>query len=321
MTSQIPDDLETLAQLCKATGDALRLEILRVLKTDSFGVSELCDVFCVKQPAMSHHLKVLAGCGAVTTRREGNSIFYRRALTDPDTPHGQLLTSLFHTIDQTAIRASIDSGIELIKQGREEAARDFFDRHADEFREQQELIALFDQYAGSVKDLLLQTNPHKQQQALEIGPGEGAFLPVLAQQFGEVTAIDISREMLEKAASVIKQQQLDNVHLLHADTKQAVCQQIKVDRIICSMVLHHVPAPADVFKDCATMLNQGGSLIVADLCRHDQDWAKQSCGDLWLGFDPEELSGWAQDAGLECKESLYLGLRNGFQIQVRRFDT
>lgn len=321
MTSQIPDDLETLAQLCKATGDALRLEILRVLKTDSFGVSELCDVFCVKQPAMSHHLKVLAGCGAVTTRREGNSIFYRRALTDPDTPHGQLLTSLFHTIDQTAIRANIDSGIELIKQGREEAARDFFDRHADQFREQQELIALFDQYAGSVKDLLLQTNPHKQQQALEIGPGEGAFLPVLAQQFGEVTAIDISREMLEKAASVIKQQQLDNVHLLHADTKQAVCQQIKVDRIICSMVLHHVPAPADVFKDCATMLNQGGSLIVADLCRHDQDWAKQSCGDLWLGFDPEELSGWAQDAGLECKESLYLGLRNGFQIQVRRFDT
>ena len=321
MTSQIPDDLETLAQLCKATGDALRLEILRVLKTDSFGVSELCDVFCVKQPAMSHHLKVLAGCGAVTTRREGNSIFYRRALTDPDTPHGQLLTSLFHTIDQTAIRANIDSGIELIKQGREEAARDFFDRHADQFREQQELIALFDQYAGSVKDLLLQTNPHKQQQALEIGPGEGAFLPVLAQQFGEVTAIDISREMLEKAASVIKQQQLDNVHLLHADTKQAVCQQIKVDRIICSMVLHHVPAPADVFKDCATMLNQGGSLIVADLCRHDQDWAKQSCGDLWLGFDPEELSGWAQDAGLESKESLYLGLRNGFQIQVRRFDT
>lgn len=321
MTSQTPDDLETLAQLCKATGDALRLEILRVLKTDSFGVSELCDVFGVKQPAMSHHLKVLAGCGAVTTRREGNSIFYRRALTDPDTPHGQLLTSLFHTIDQTAIRASIDSGIELIKQGREEAARDFFDRHADQFREQQELIALFDQYAGSVKDLLLQTNPHKQQQALEIGPGEGAFLPVLAQQFGEVTAIDISREMLEKAASVIKQQQLDNVHLLHADTKQAVCQQIKVDRIICSMVLHHVPAPADVFKDCATMLNQGGSLIVADLCRHDQDWAKQSCGDLWLGFDPEELSGWAQDAGLESKESLYLGLRNGFQIQVRRFDT
>ena len=112
---------------------------------------------------MSHHLKVLAGCGAVTTRREGNSIFYRRALTDPDTPHGQLLTSLFHTIDQTAIRANIDSGIELIKQGREEAARDFFDRHADQFREQQELIALFDQYAGSVKDLLLQTNPHKQQ--------------------------------------------------------------------------------------------------------------------------------------------------------------
>ena len=314
------DTLNGLAQLCKGTGDPLRLEVLRALKTDSFGVLELCEVFGIKQPAMSHHLKVLANCGAVTTRRQGNSIFYRRALADISQAHGQLLQALFRSIDQASLSASTYTNIEAIKQGREEAAREFFDRHADQFREQQELIALFDQYAESVTDLLLQTNPNKQHKALEIGPGEGAFLPVLAQQFDSVVAIDISKEMLEKAEQLRQNQSLHNVQLFQADTEQAVKDNIKVDRIVCNMVLHHVPSPADVFKDCAALLNENGSLVISDLCRHDQDWVKKNCGDLWLGFDPEELSDWAHEAGLESKDSLYLGLRNGFQIQVRRFD-
>jgi ubiquinone/menaquinone biosynthesis C-methylase UbiE len=314
------DHLTSLAQLCKGTGDPLRLEILRALKTDSFGVLELCDIFAVKQPAMSHHLKVLTKACAVTTRREGNSIFYRRTLADLTQPLGQLLSALYGAIDQIALHSATAARIESIKQEREEAAREFFDRHAEQFREQQELIALFDQYADSVKDVLLQTNPNKSQSVLEIGPGEGAFLATLSELFNQVIAIDISSEMLDKAETLRKQLALNNVTLLRADTEDAVQQKMKVNRIVCNMVLHHVPSPADVFADCAQLLKTGGALIVTDLCRHDQDWAKQSCGDLWLGFDPEELTDWAHDAGLESKEGLYVGLRNGFQIQVRRFD-
>jgi ArsR family transcriptional regulator len=314
------DQLTSLAQLCKGTGDPLRLEILRCLKTDSFGVMELCEIFDTKQPAMSHHLKVLAKAGTVTTRREGNSIFYRRMLADLNIPQGQLLTALYSAIDQVALNDTTANRIEAIKQEREEVAREFFDRHAEQFREQQELIALFDQYAESVRDLLLQTNPHKGHTALEIGPGEGAFLATLAELFQQVAAIDISREMLDKAEALRQQEALDNVQLLQADTEDAVKQGIQVDRIVCNMVLHHVPSPADVFEDCAKLLKANGALIVADLCRHDQDWAKNSCGDLWLGFDPEELTDWARDAGLVSADSLYVGLRNGFQIQVRRFD-
>ena len=314
------ESLTTLAQLLKGTGDPLRLEILRALKADSFGVLELCDIFDIKQPAMSHHLKVLANAGAVTTRREGNSIFYRRALADQSEPSGQLLAALFGVVDQVPLQASTTGNIAQIKDEREEVAREFFDRYADDFREQQELISPFEQYVEGVTDLLLQTEPGAEQTVLEIGPGEGAFLPTLAGLFKAVTAIDISREMLEKAEMVIQQENLTNVTLLQADTEDAVRQQIRVERVVCNMVLHHVPSPADVFYDCAQLLQDGGSLIVTDLCRHDQDWTKKMCGDLWQGFDPEELTSWAEDAGLESKESLYLGLRNGFQIQIRRFD-
>ena len=62
-----------------------------------------------------------------------------------------------------------------------------------------------------------------------------------------------------------------------------------------------------------------GVVLVTDLCSHDQGWARENCGDLWLGFDPQELGGWAQEAGLADSASVYLAQRNGFQIQVRLF--
>ncbi|MGH8452778.1 ArsR/SmtB family transcription factor, partial [Pseudomonas sp.] len=70
---------EDLAALCKASGDPLRLNVLRALASDSFGVLELAQIFAIGQSGMSHHLKVLAQAGLVATRREGNAIFYRRA--------------------------------------------------------------------------------------------------------------------------------------------------------------------------------------------------------------------------------------------------
>lgn len=78
----IPEQRETLAALCKASGDALRLNVLRALANDSFGVLELAQIFDIGQSGMSHHLKVLAQADLVATRREGNAIFYRRALPD-----------------------------------------------------------------------------------------------------------------------------------------------------------------------------------------------------------------------------------------------
>ena len=58
---------------------------------------------------------------------------------------------------------------------------------------------------------------------------------------------------------------------------------------------------------------------MTDLCRHDQDWARDNCGDLWLGFEPGELTAWAASAGLEEVAGVYLAQRNGFQVQVRLF--
>ena len=64
--------------LCKAAGDPLRVQILKVLQENAYGVLELCQIFDIRQSAMSHHLKILSNAGLVATKREGTTIFYRR---------------------------------------------------------------------------------------------------------------------------------------------------------------------------------------------------------------------------------------------------
>lgn len=310
---------QTLATLCKGSGDPLRLEILRALKTDSFGVLELCDIFDVKQSGMSHHLKVLANAGSVTTRREGNSIFYRRPLIDQSRPEGHLLAALFTCIDQIPINSDTFHRIAEVKSQRADSAKAFFNKHAGDFQAQQELIAHYDQYAESAKELLLKDIDTQHQTLLEIGPGEGAFLADIAPYFCKVVALDISEEMLEKAKTRCIESARHNIDFVLGNTYQAVQQGQHFNHIVCNMVLHHVPSPADVFLDSAQLMQADGSLVVTDLCRHDQSWVKDNCGDLWLGFEPDEISEWAQAANLTETDSLYLGLRNGFQIQVRKF--
>ena len=64
------EPVESLVSLAKALGDRLRADILRVLHQDSYAVGELCDLFDVPQPALSHHLKTLLTAGLVARRRE-----------------------------------------------------------------------------------------------------------------------------------------------------------------------------------------------------------------------------------------------------------
>ncbi len=311
-------DSDELAAFCKAAGDPLRLEILRVLRHNAYGVLELSQIFDMGQSGMSHHLKILAKSGLAATRREGNSIFYRRAPASEDPAFQELQRSLFHSIDQLSLSAPIVQRIQLVNQERTEASRSFFQQNADRFRMNQDLIAGFEQY-GEPITAFLDATPGSRQLALEVGPGEGGFLPALASRFQQVIALDSSAEMLNRSRQLIDEQQLDNVQLIHGDTELAQTQRLTADCITLNMVLHHTPDPAQIFADLAKLLHPGGSLLVTELCHHDQSWARESCGDLWLGFDPDDLSYWAETAGLRVGESLFLAQRNGFQIQLRQF--
>lgn len=308
---------DELVTLCKAGGDPLRLNILRALASDSFGVLELAQIFDIGQSGMSHHLKVLSQAGLVATRREGNAIFYRRALPHSGLPGHALHSALLESIDQLELPIASRQRITTVHTQRAAASRDFFSHIADKFQAHQDLIAGLPQYRESVLALLDTLSFTPTACALEIGPGDGAFLPELARRFQQVTAVDNSPAMLELANARCLAEGLTNVTLKLADA--LIEPQEPADCVVVNMVLHHLATPAEAFRRLARQVRVGGSLLITELCSHDQDWARDACGDLWLGFEQDDLAHWASMAGLTPGESLYIGLRNGFQIQVRHF--
>jgi len=311
------DQSDELAALCKAGGDPLRLNVLRALSNDSFGVLELAQIFAIGQSGMSHHLKVLAQADLVATRREGNAIFYRRALPHTEQIGGKLHAALLEEVDGLTLPDDVQARIGLVHRQRANASQDFFARTAEKFRAQQDLIAGLPQYRDSLLSLLDKLSFDADATAVEVGPGDGGFLPDLAQRFRHVTGLDNSPAMLDLARSICERNALDNVELKLADALSDA--NVLADCVVLNMVLHHFAAPAEALKQLANLLRPGASLLITELCSHDQSWAREACGDLWLGFEQEDLARWAIAAGLVPGESLYVGLRNGFQIQVRHF--
>jgi len=317
--SDSPSPIESLTALHKALADHLRLQILRLLKNESFGVLELCRILDIRQSALSHHLKILATSHLVSTRREGNSIFYRRALLSEADVHGDIKKTVFENLDSLEIPSAQLRKIKQIQLERAQLSLNFFNKNANKFREKQGLIVEHADYASSLHDLINGLSLSDKAAVMEVGPGEGQLLTELAQRFKNLTALDNSKDMLDKSRSAIAERGQSGVEFILGDTAVARKQNVSSDLIIFDMVLHHISSPAKTFKDSAALLNSDGYLLIVELCSHDQDWVRESCGDLWLGFEEGDLDHWAQRAGLEKQQSSYLGLRNGFQIQMRTF--
>lgn len=313
------DDPGALLTLCKASADPLRLDVLRVLANDSFGVQELCAIFDTKQSGMSHHLKILASANLVSTRREGNSIYYRRAHRAADDSLAELQQSLLRTIDARSLPPAYQQKIGEIQAERAACSKQFFSENADRFSQQQEQIAAYELYGPHTIDLLDHSFNAPRGTVLELGPGEGRFLAELSPRFDSVVALDNSSQMLEKATAFADAEGLANIRFINGDTKSDALRGLVVDCAVINMVLHHTPSPADIFNDLSDVIRAGGHLYVTELCHHDQDWARESCGDLWLGFEPDDLSEWANQAGFEAGENIFLAQRNGFRVQIRQF--
>ena len=310
-------DAQQLTHLLKAAADPLRLEILRLLAQDSFGVLELSGLLEMQQSGMSHHLKVLSKGDWLTTRREGNSVYYRRKPLMPGHPLTEVKSALLATVDSQPLSPEREQRLHQLYEVRSRTSQQFFAENAQKFHAQQDLIASFPVYGEAVCELLAAIRWPTTATALEVGPGAGELLPWLSNRFASVIALDNAPEMLRQAQG--NNTALPNVDFILGDTRTALAQALRADCVVINMVLHHTPSPAEVFQDLAKLLKPGGSMIITDLCRHEQPWAQAACGDLWQGFEPEDFSHWARRAGLDEGQSSYFALRNGFQIQIRQF--
>ena len=76
----IPAD-DRFAQAFAALGETTRLRIMQLLPREPicremYSVVELADELGLRQPTVSHHLKILAEAGLIQGRRQCNSLYY-----------------------------------------------------------------------------------------------------------------------------------------------------------------------------------------------------------------------------------------------------
>ena len=69
-------DTRDMILICKALSDTNRLEIVQMLSDGEKCGCKILDKFDIRQPTLSHHMKILVDCGLVNDRKEGKWHLY-----------------------------------------------------------------------------------------------------------------------------------------------------------------------------------------------------------------------------------------------------
>ncbi len=98
---------------------------------------------------------------------------------------------------------------------------------------------------------------------LEIGCGTGKNTEWLITKTKQITAVDLSKEMLSKAKEKINS---DKVKFIQADITQGWnFTNEKYDVVCFSLVLEHIENLNRIFKEAAKGLNSGGYIYIGEL--------------------------------------------------------
>ena len=105
---------------------------------------------------------------------------------------------------------------------------------------------------------------------LDVGCGAGNYTLKLLESLPDldVTLIDLSRPMLDRASERVRKATSGRVTLIQGDVREVVSRDVKFDIILSAAVLHHLRTDEEwreVFSRFFDVLNPGGSLWVFDL--------------------------------------------------------
>jgi SAM-dependent methyltransferase len=97
--------------------------------------------------------------------------------------------------------------------------------------------------------------------ALEVGPGSGVYLPVLAELAETVVASDIEPSFLERARAISARH--PNIEVVLDDIVASGLETGGFDLVLCSEVIEHIPDPAAALASMHRILRPGGKLLLS----------------------------------------------------------
>jgi ubiquinone/menaquinone biosynthesis C-methylase UbiE len=137
---------------------------------------------------------------------------------------------------------------------------------------------------------------------IEVGPGYGATLDVLATRPGHVTSVEIDEELA--AMLVDRFAGAANVEVVRGDATALTFPDARFTGAACFTMLHHVPTVAlqdRVFAEVARVLKPGAALVASD-SKGSDELKEHHVGDTYNPVDPETLEARLTTAGFRDVE-------------------
>jgi len=278
----------------KAAGEATRLRVLALLAEAELTVSDVTEILRQSQPRISRHLRLLAEAGLVERYREGAWAFFRLAEAGPAAHAVRALIGRLDPAD--AMIARDRERLAQVRATRAAAAQAYFKEHAAEWDRIRRLHAA-DAAVEAEISTVLADRPFRT--LLDLGTGTGRMLELLGPDIERGLGIDLSLDMLALARA-----RLDRAGLKHCSVRQGDIYDLPLPRdsfdvVIVHQVLHFLDDGARAIREAARVLRPQGRLLVIDFAPHDLEFLREEHAHLRLGFAPETVTQWMEQAGLE----------------------
>lgn len=275
----------------KALADATRQRLLRVLSAHELSVSELVQVLEQPQSTISRHLKVLRDAELVVDRRAGATTLYAVAPVAGGRANGHgLRDQLLEWIGNERLDAGTQARLEQVLAVRRGGS--FFETIGSRW-DQLRVDAFGDAFHLEALTALLP----RDWTVADIGTGTGYLLPVLAERFAKVIAVDPAANMLELARRRPELREATNVEFRAGSLEQLPLGDGELDLAIASLVLHHVAEPAAALREAGRCVRTGGRLLLVEQAAHEHQVFHDRMGDVWWGFEPEAVEACVAEAG------------------------
>jgi len=284
--------VEILQRVFKTFMDPTRVRILALLEREELAVQELMDVLGMAQSRVSRHLAILREAGLLEDRRDGTYVFYRFRAPDK-APWRDAWDLVTENLRDDASMARDRVGLEQVLGARVARARNFFDTVGAEWDAVRKVFNDDALRAQAITRLVA-----KQLRVLDVGTGTGILAIELARLGIRVIAVDNSARMLDAAREKIESEGLSGIELRGGEASALPVADNEVDAALIHMVLHYLASPGEAIREMARAVKPGGTIVIVDFVRHNDEWMRQELGVTWLGFDEEEIEGWFREVAL-----------------------